>query len=50
VLAVKNSLMTGLPLSVESVNGWMNCLALGVMITCTSAPALTSSLVSVAHL
>ncbi len=41
VLAVKNSLITGFPLSEDSVTGVMNCLPLGVITTCTSAPALT---------
>ena len=42
VLAVKNSVMTGLPVSVDMVSGVMNSRADGVIITCTSAPALTS--------
>ncbi|OAV65610.1 hypothetical protein Barb4_03279 [Bacteroidales bacterium Barb4] len=41
----KNSLMTGLRLSVESVRGVMNSLPAGVMTTCTSAPFLTSPLI-----
>ncbi len=43
VLAVKNSLTTGLPLNADMVTGVMNSLAAGVMTTCTSAPALTSN-------
>ncbi len=50
VLAVKNSVITGLPLSVDKVTGEINSLALGVIITCTSAPAFTKRRVSTADL
>ena len=50
VFAVKNSVITGLPDSVDSVSGVMNSRAEGVIITCTSAPALMSSRTSVAVL
>ena len=41
VLAVKNSLITGRPLSAESVTGVINSFPEGVITTCTSAPAFT---------
>ena len=44
VLAVKNSLITGLPLRADRVTGVMNSFPAGVITTCTSAPALTRSL------
>ncbi len=50
VLAVKNSLITGCPLSVDNVTGVMNSLAFGVIITCTSAPAFTNRRTSDADL
>ena len=43
VLAVKKSQITGLPLRAESVTGVINSLPEGVITTCTSAPAFTSS-------
>ena len=43
VLAVKNSLTTGLPLRADSVTGVINSLPDGVITTCTSAPALINN-------
>ena len=44
VLAVKNSLINGLPLSADNVTGVINSLPAGVITTCHSAPALMKSL------
>lgn len=46
----KNSLMTGLLVSAESVMGVMNSFPAGVMTICTSAPFLISPRVSTAAL